>query len=301
MKQHRLLFCLGLGLSLTAVQPAAAQVTTEADRSVTVNLGAIDGGGPPVYWGQTPPPGGLLFPGRRTPRSTLYVTPPAGSVPQLRLPEPAPSQSAFTPPAPAPKPAPGPKAADAPPSPPAAPKSAPERPAIAEAPPPKPAPLPKVLAPVRETKPEDKTAETAVPNAPPPPPKPKQAPEAAPTPLPKDGNAGIAALPGKDEAVISIQFQESASKLPNAMKAPLKKLTDKMKDDQNVRLQLRAFAGGPTLKPNRARRLSLSRALSVRSYLMENGIRSTRIDVRALGNKSDNGLANKVDIYLTDR
>ena len=60
-----------------------------------------------------------------------------------------------------------------------------------------------------------------------------------------------------------------------------------MKADDNARLQLLAYAAGAENESSKARRLSLSRALAVRSYLIAEGVRSTRIDVRALGNKTE--------------
>ena len=66
-------------------------------------------------------------------------------------------------------------------------------------------------------------------------------------------------------------------------------------------LQLMAYAGGESLSSGKARRLSLSRALSVRSYLIENGVRSTRIDVRALGNKTAEEPLNRVDVTIAER
>ena len=47
--------------------------------------------------------------------------------------------------------------------------------------------------------------------------------------------------------------------------------------------------------------MSLSRALAVRSYLIEQGIRSTRIDVRALGLAGDSGPLDRVDVVLLGR
>ena len=62
-----------------------------------------------------------------------------------------------------------------------------------------------------------------------------------------------------------------------------------------------AYAGGGDLSSSKARRLSLSRALSVRTFLIENGIRSTRIDVRALGDKTTEDPVNRVDVVVTER
>ncbi len=66
-------------------------------------------------------------------------------------------------------------------------------------------------------------------------------------------------------------------------------------------LLLQAYAsGGPTTTSN-ARRLSLKRALSVRSVLIENGVRSTRINVRALGDTNEQNSTDRVDILYVDR
>jgi outer membrane protein OmpA-like peptidoglycan-associated protein len=45
----------------------------------------------------------------------------------------------------------------------------------------------------------------------------------------------------------------------------------------------------------------LSRALVVRAYLIERGVSNLRLDVRALGNRSDNGVPpDRVDIVMID-
>ena len=62
-----------------------------------------------------------------------------------------------------------------------------------------------------------------------------------------------------------------------------------------------AYARSENLSASRARRLSLSRALAVRSFLIAKGIRSTRIDVRALGRKSGTEPANRVDVNIMER
>ena len=42
-------------------------------------------------------------------------------------------------------------------------------------------------------------------------------------------------------------------------------------------------------------------ALAIRSFLIENGVRSTRIDVRALGNKTSEEPLNRVDLNVSER
>jgi outer membrane protein OmpA-like peptidoglycan-associated protein len=58
-----------------------------------------------------------------------------------------------------------------------------------------------------------------------------------------------------------------------------------------------AYAAGSPSDPSAARRLSLSRALAVRSALMADGVASSRIFVRALGSSAgNNGPADRVDV-----
>ena len=67
-----------------------------------------------------------------------------------------------------------------------------------------------------------------------------------------------------------------------------------------LRVQVMAYASGSD-DAGKARRLSLSRALAVRSYLIEQGIGSTRIDVRALGDAAEGGPADRVDLMVLSR
>ncbi len=100
---------------------------------------------------------------------------------------------------------------------------------------------------------------------------------------------------------LKVVFAATTSKLPNPVKAKLNELVGMMKKKGELRIQLLAYAGGKSLSSSKARRLSLSRALSVRSYLIGKGIRSTRIDVRALGNKTTEEPLNRVDINVIAR
>lgn len=66
----------------------------------------------------------------------------------------------------------------------------------------------------------------------------------------------------------------------------------------SARIQLEAYGGKPGDKSSDARRLSLKRALIVRQLLIDDGIPSERIDVRAMGGASDGGPADRVDIFM---
>ena len=101
--------------------------------------------------------------------------------------------------------------------------------------------------------------------------------------------------------VMKVVFNAGATKLPASVRDGLKAVAAKMKGQNKLRMQLMAYAGGDGLSASRARRISLSRALAVRSYLIESGVRSTRIDVRALGNKTSAAPVNRVDVMVVER
>ena len=161
----------------------------------------------------------------------------------------------------------------------AEPLSAPPPPPVVEAPTP-----PKVTAPLPEKEPESE----AVASAPV-----ESAPSVASIP-PSGGTVG-------DGYSMRVLFEPDTAKLPNLARDELSALVKNMGDNENLRLQLLAYAGGADMSASVARRLSLSRALAVRSYLIESGIRSTRIDVRALGNKTTDTDSERVDITVIER
>ena len=104
-----------------------------------------------------------------------------------------------------------------------------------------------------------------------------------------------------DEGSLRLVFDEGKADLGEAAKANLKDLAAALISDGNARVQLLAYASSADDSASRARRLSLSRALAVRAYLIDQGVRSTRMDVRALGNKSEGGPPDRVDIMPARR
>ena len=81
-------------------------------------------------------------------------------------------------------------------------------------------------------------------------------------------------------------FTPSSPELAASETAVLDKIVDKMNALPDVRLQVRAYANGTPETASAARRLSLSRALKVREYLMAKNVVATRLDIRALGSGS---------------
>ena len=135
--------------------------------------------------------------------------------------------------------------------------------------------------------PEAKTAMAAPPSLPP-------APKVAATPVtPIAAPAAVAAA--APAGATRVLFGAGAADLPDSAKPELDALVQRLSSNDEVRLQLVAHASGSDDQANEARRISLQRALAVRSYLIEHGIASTRMDVRALGNRGDGAAGDPLD------
>lgn len=118
---------------------------------------------------------------------------------------------------------------------------------------------------------------------------PPPAASAAPTPLP--GGAGQ----------VNLVFEPGKSELAGNGSAALEAMARSLSNTED-RIQIRAYASASGADAaSGARRLSLSRALAVRGFLIDRGIRSTRIDVRALGAPTDNSPADRVEVVTVGR
>jgi outer membrane protein OmpA-like peptidoglycan-associated protein len=100
---------------------------------------------------------------------------------------------------------------------------------------------------------------------------------------------------------LSIAFGADSSQLPDGAKGRLDGIVHNMTGNDRLRAQIVAYAAGTSDTASQARRLSLSRALAVRAYLIEKGIASTRLDVRALGYQVEGGSPDRVDINVAAR
>ncbi len=226
---------------------------------------------------------------------------------------------------PEPKPAAKEPAAASPPPPPVAAKAPEPKPAAKE-PAAAPPPPPPVAAKPPEPKPAAKEPAAAPPPPPPvaakaPEPKPTaKEPAATPTAAPADdkaaktalvapaagpdaGSQQLAALPPATARIepdrpITIGFETGSAELDAAARLALTRVADALNEDAELRLQIVAYATGNDANASQARRTSLSRALAVRSHLIDMGVRSTRMDVRALGNKFKTAPGDRVDLVV---
>ncbi len=334
-------FVSALVLLALAALPAGAQtvVGTVPRPAVTVDLSVLDSLGPEptlpdLLRGRTPPGARTAArPARRTrtggiilhrpkaekkqalakaapksetkavaaqPAATTAAAAPRESVAATPLAEPPPSPPA-APQAAVPAATPPPTTATAPTSP-ASAASANSAPAAAAGSPPVAAPAKQTAAaptmptvappsPAPMAPPTPAAAVTAM-NAPP------SLPPAAPVkPTPAAAPAAVAAA-GQPPRIL---FSGAGADLPDGAKGVLDAMAQRLAGDAHLRLQLVAYASGTADQANQARRVSLQRALAVRSYLMEHGVANTRMDVRALGNHNEgDDPPDRVDIVLLE-
>jgi len=119
----------------------------------------------------------------------------------------------------------------------------------------------------------------------------------APAAAPSSQTAALPPAAGQ----VSLPFSGEDATLAEPAKRQLDSVATRAARDESLRLQLLAYASGTGDAASRARRVSLSRALAVRSYLIDKGVRPTRIDVRALGNRVEGGDPDRVDVIVSGR
>ena len=111
-----------------------------------------------------------------------------------------------------------------------------------------------------------------------------------------------AALPSPALAEgVRLEFESGSSDLTRAMEDRLLALAQQLREEEGQRLRLEAYAANYDQDMSGSRRLSLSRALAVRAFLLDQGIRSTRMDVRAIGRSATGQPADRVDILPAER
>jgi outer membrane protein OmpA-like peptidoglycan-associated protein len=93
----------------------------------------------------------------------------------------------------------------------------------------------------------------------------------------------------------SIAFAPQAVELDPTGKRGLTAVAARLAQDPRASLAIVAYAGSDGVQMS-ARRISLGRAISVRSFLIEHGVESRRMIVRVSGKPQQTGAADRVDI-----
>jgi hypothetical protein len=95
---------------------------------------------------------------------------------------------------------------------------------------------------------------------------------------------------------IRIVFPTEFNDVPAEANSALDDLAAQMLADESMRIEIKCYASGTTDTESKARRKSLQRCINIRQYLFRKDVRTTRMDVRALGLKSEGQPADRVDI-----
>jgi len=262
---------LSLGLLLLPAAPALAQVTV--DLRALDALPHLPGSPPHRFVARTPavqPPGQAVT--RPAGTAAVATAQPSAAQPSTAHPSTPPGAAEATTPAGMPAPAAlatGPMpAAGAPtpaagPTPPAAPTQPALPPATFAAAPPPVAVIPPVQPPVP----------------------PASASPPAPPPITANAATTAAATP----AGLRLTFNKGQSDLSPESADSIKQLVQTAPHTDTVSYNVLAYASGDPDDPSVARRLSLARAIAVRSALMADGVPSARIYLRALGSQPGGG------------
>jgi outer membrane protein OmpA-like peptidoglycan-associated protein len=115
--------------------------------------------------------------------------------------------------------------------------------------------------------------------------------------------SGDTATGGARTETDSIRFTRGSVALPADAPALLDKLASRLTADGKRRLELLAYAtsDNDASEASEARRLSLDRAVAVRSYLAARGVSPTRVILRPLGDRGPDGIpADRVDLVALD-
>ena len=122
-------------------------------------------------------------------------------------------------------------------------------------------------------------------------------PASAPPPPPVSSSATTAVA--ATTAGLRLTFAAGESDLNPESSASIKQLTTVAPPSDATTFNVLAYAPGKPDDPSTARRVSLSRAMAVRSALIADGVPSARIFVRAMGAQAGDGPPDRVDLSVT--
>jgi outer membrane protein OmpA-like peptidoglycan-associated protein len=117
---------------------------------------------------------------------------------------------------------------------------------------------------------------------------------APPPPPPVSASAGTSAAP--TPAGLRLTFDPGQSDLSPDSAASIKQFATSAASNETATFNVQAYAPGAKDDPSSARRLSLARAMAVRTALVADGVPSAHIFVRALGAQYGSGSPDRVDI-----
>lgn len=104
-----------------------------------------------------------------------------------------------------------------------------------------------------------------------------------------------------EEAYVSVPFSQGLTEIDAQITSEIEsRLLPVLNDNPGWKLQIQAFASPVKDGASSARKASLARAMSVRTFLLGKGIEANRMDIRALGAESDREPMDRVDLIVLD-
>jgi outer membrane protein OmpA-like peptidoglycan-associated protein len=116
--------------------------------------------------------------------------------------------------------------------------------------------------------------------------------EPPPVPVVPDAGSSFSVVSGG----VRVVFAAGKADLDQSSIDAIRAIAGQVKADPSADINVYAYAAGVPDDPSTPRRLSLARALAARAILINEGIPSTRIYVRALGPNAGDGPPDRVDV-----
>ncbi len=101
-----------------------------------------------------------------------------------------------------------------------------------------------------------------------------------------------------DDSLLSLEFLPAQTEILHDDRAKIMKLVNEIKQDSRKRLKIKSYASQVDDRPGSARRVSLQRAIAIRSVMVESGIEGVRINVQAMGDAVESGEQDRADIQV---
>lgn len=102
------------------------------------------------------------------------------------------------------------------------------------------------------------------------------------------------------DGLLSLNFLPSQNDIPFDDVVKIKDVVNTIKNDERKRLKIKSYASPIDDRSGSARRISLQRAIAIRSIMVENGIEGVRINVQAMGNTASSGAKDRADILVIE-
>ncbi len=103
------------------------------------------------------------------------------------------------------------------------------------------------------------------------------------------------------ETVTRLAFAPGVTELSEPTRQQLTAIAEILRSDATLIAHIKAYAGSGGESAEKAKRISLMRAIAVRSWLLRNGFGDDRLQVWALGHGEASTPADRVDISLVFR